>query len=163
MYASDGPSRAEATHCGMGWPSQSPGACILWKRSPTLVLDNLEKEATHQSQMLTQVPPFMDPSVHVSGAWVDQQIVDGWTDSHTFLPQFTPLSWDPMLGSMFPEVVIKAPTRILPRFAAMSFNTSGMISYLRTDHGQLRWAPGVESLALPPCKGSYPSGRGQAA
>lgn len=73
--------------------------------------------------------------------------VDGqmnrWTTVPTCLPFFfpflpsqsTPLSWDPMLGFKLPMVVIKAPTRILPRFAAMTFNTSGMIRNLRTDCG----------------------------
>lgn len=40
-------------------------------------------------------------------------------------------------------VVIKPLTRCLPRFAAMTFNTSGMIRNLRTDHGWLLWAPGL--------------------
>lgn len=57
---------------------------------------------------------------------MDQQVdgqMNGWTAAPACLPaclpsQSIPLSWDPMLGFKLPMVVIKAPTRILPRFAA---------------------------------------------
>lgn len=38
--------------------------------------DTMEKEATHLLQMFTQVLPFSYPTVHTSGACVNQQ-VDG--------------------------------------------------------------------------------------
>lgn len=133
----------------MRWSSQTP-------KSIPLAPDTKEKDPTHLLQMLTQTLPFTNPSVHTSGACVDQQVdgqMNGWTAAPACLPlflpflpsQFTPLSWDPMLGFKLPMVVIKAPTRILPRFAAMTFNTSGMIRNLRTDCGRLCWAPDVRA------------------
>lgn len=80
---------------------------------------------------------------------MDQQM-DGWTESHAFLPRSTPFSWDPGLGSELPVVVIKPLTRRPPRFAAMTFNTSGMIGYLRTRGARLCWAPVCGSWAPPP-------------
>lgn len=88
--------------------------------------------------------------------------MDRRTAALSFFPQSTPLSWDPLLGFKLPMVVIKAPTRILPRFVEMIFNTSGMIRNLRTDCGWLPWAPGCESLILLPCMGSCPAEKGQA-
>lgn len=81
---------------------------------------------------------------------MDQQ-TDGRMDREPrFLPRSTPFCWDPGLGSELPVVVIKPLTRRPPRFAAMTFNTSGMIGYLRTRCGRLCWAPGCGSWAPPP-------------
>lgn len=81
---------------------------------------------------------------------------DGWMENQAFLPSFLGPLVGSGPGSELPAVVIKPA-----EFAAMTFNTSGMIRNLRTDRGRLRWAPGPGSWARP-MLGSLPSWEGQA-
>lgn len=88
-----------------------------------------------------------------------------WVDRQLHLPSFlSPLlsagirCWG--LSSL--RWFIKPLTRCPPRFAAMTFNTSGMIRNLRADRGRQHWAPGHGSRSLPPCKGPCPVGKGGA-
>lgn len=68
----------------MRWFSQTP-------KSIPLAPDTKEKDPTHLLQMLTQTLPFTNPSVHTSGACVDQQVdgqMNGWTAAPACLPFF---------------------------------------------------------------------------
>lgn len=57
-------------------------------------------------ELLTQVLPFIDPSVHASGAYVDRQI-DGQMHARratlSFLPRSCPSSWAPGWGPSSPQ------------------------------------------------------------
>lgn len=77
--------------------------------------------------------------------------MDRWMDGEPRLPSSVhSFLLGSGVGSELPMLVIKPFTRRPPRFAAMTFNTSGMIRNLRTDHGWLRWAPGLGSWARLP-------------
>lgn len=99
-------------------------------------------------------PSWISLSMPQEPTWTNRQ-TDRWTDGEPHLPSFLPSSVHFFflvsgVGPELPTAVTKPVTRCPPRFAAMTFNTSGMIRNLRTDRGWLCWAPGLGSWARLP-------------
>lgn len=148
MCISEGPNRRSCL-AGCGVPRlRTPLGCEAPPRPPA-----------PGSSPESRPSRSLRPCFRSLGGLTDGQM-GGWRATPAFLPSSVhSFLLGSGLGSELPAVVIKPLTRRPPRFAAMIFNTSGMIRNLKQTVGGYAGLQDV-GAGPAPCRGPCPAGRG---